>query len=320
MTSPPPTASLLHSSPRITMNEPITRRTFLRSSAAMAAVAAAPRVLIAGSRPDAMERIGLTTVTFRFRFEQTRPEGYAGTEGLIRLIDVPAYFADRFGVHNVELWSQHFESTERAYLADLKRAVAGARSRLINVQVDQPYNLASSDERERAESIALVKAWVDVAATLGAPSIRANTGNGAFETSVSSLREINAYAADRGILLLTENHGGISTDTDVLLRILNAIQDDNFRAVADFGNFPDGTDRFEALTRLIPHTHLVSAKTQVFDETGDHTSFDFEECVRTAERAGFGGVYSAEQWDPRRDPLDAEYIADWMIERIRSNL
>lgn len=302
------------------MNAPITRRTFLRSSAALVASTAAPHLLIARPRRDPMDRIGLTTVTFRFRFAATRPDDYAGTEGLLRLTDVPSYFADRFGVHNLEFWSQHFESRTPSYLQDLKKAIEQANSRLINVQVDQPYNLAASDEHERRESVALVKEWVDVARTLGAPSIRANAGTGTVEDAIQSLREVNDYAAQRGILLLTENHGGISTDPDVLLQILNAIPSDNFRSVVDFGNFPDGVDRYRALARLIPHAHLISAKTRVFDAEGRHTSFDFDRCVQTAEGAGFRGIYSGEQWDPSTDPLDAEYVADWMIEHIRANI
>ncbi len=302
------------------MSTPITRRTFLRSSAAFAAVVASPQILVARPRLDPMERIGLTTVTFRFRFAATRPDSYAGTEGLLRLTDIPAYFADRFGVHNVELWSQHFDSQDASYLQDLKKKVEQARSRIINIQVDQPYNLAAAEADERRTSVALVKTWVDVAHSLGAPSIRANTGNGTLENAVLSLREVNDYAASRGILLLTENHGGISTDLDVLLQILNAIPSDNFRAVADFGNFPDGTDRYRALARLLPHTHLISAKTLLFDAEGQHTSFDFDRCVQTAESAGFRGMYSGEQWDPSTDPLDAEHIAAWMIEHLRANL
>ncbi|HEX7070040.1 MAG TPA: sugar phosphate isomerase/epimerase family protein [Rhodothermales bacterium] len=297
-----------------------TRRDFLRTSAALAAVAFAPGTLVAPFRRDPMDRIALTTVTFRFRFAQTRPRNYAGTESRLTLTDIPAYFADRFGVHNVELWSQHFNSTEPEYLEEIRQAVAAAGSRVINVQVDQPYNLASSDAAERGESIALVKEWVDVAVALGAPSIRANVGNGTIGDSVASLKAINDYAAERGILLLTENHGGISTDLEVLLQILEAIPSDNFRAVADFGNFPDGTDRFTALARLIPHTHLISAKTLLFDENGNHISYDFDRCVRVAEESGFRGIYSAEQWDPSTDPMDAEAIADWMIAHIRENL
>ena len=130
---------------------PLSRRAFLKSSAAFAAVAGCAPGLAAsgGASADPMERIALTTVTFRFRFAQTRPAGYAGTESLLTLPEVPAYFRDRFGVRNVELWSQHLDSTEAGYLAEIRRAVERAGSRVVNLQMDQPYDLASADEGER---------------------------------------------------------------------------------------------------------------------------------------------------------------------------
>ena len=294
------------------------RRTFLRTAAA--AVVAPGFFVPHRRRQDALERVGLTTVTFRFRFAQTRPASYAGDEPLLTLLEVPEYFADRFGIHNVELWSQHFESRSPGYLGDLKGSIEAAGSRLINIQVDESYNLADADEAERGRSVALVKEWVDAAEQLGAGSIRANPGNGDVATAVRSLREINDYASPRGVPVLVENHGGISTSPEVLLTILDAIPSGNFGGLVDFGNFEEGAARFEALARLVPRAWLVSAKTQLFDARGNHTSFDFDRCVRTCEEAGFRGIYSAEQWDPSRDPRDFEAIADWMIEHISENI
>jgi sugar phosphate isomerase/epimerase len=299
---------------------PIDRRSFLRSSAAAAAPLTAPSALSAATRADPMRRIAMTTVVFRFRFPATRPDGYAGPESLLELRDVPAYFADRFRVHNLELWSLHFESTSTGYLRDLAEAVRRARSRVINLQVDQPYNLADPDETRRREGIERVKEWVGVARSLGAPSVRANIGNGEVETAIASLREINDFAATEGVRLLTENHGGISTDPDVFLAVLDAIPHPNFGGVADFGNFAPGIDRYQALQRIVPRSHLVSAKTQLFDETLRHVSFDFDRCIRISEAAGFRGIYSAEQWDPSREPRDFERIADFMIDRVKANL
>jgi sugar phosphate isomerase/epimerase len=297
-----------------------TRRDFLRAATAAAAVAATPSFLVAGPRTDPMQRIAMTTVVFRFRFPATRPADYTGTESLLTLAEVPEYFADRFGIHNLEFWSLHFDSQSPAYLRDLKRAVERSRSRIVNIQVDQPYNLAAADETERRRSIELVKEWVDVAERLEAGSIRANIGNGEVETSVRSLRELLAAAASRRVPLYVENHGGISTDPDVVLKVLDAIAEPGFGFIADFGNFAAGVDRYQALERLLPRADLISAKTQIFDESYAHTSFDFDRCIRIAERVGFRGIYSAEQWDPSREPRDFERIADYMIDRIRAGL
>lgn len=299
------------------MRKSQSRREFLRTAAA---AAVAPTLFVRGPWRDPMERIGLTTVTFRFRFAQTRPSGYAGSEPLLTLPQVPEFFADRFGVHNVELWSQHFEARSPAYLSDIRRALDRAGSRLINIQIDETYNLADANEEGRASSVELVKEWVEVARQLGAGSVRANAGNGDVAAAVRSLREVSDHAGPLGVPVLVENHGGISTNPEVLLTILDAIPGGHFGAVTDFGNFDPDTDRFAAMARLIPRSWLISAKTQQFDAAGNHVSYDFDRCVQTCEEAGYHGVYSAEQWDPSREPRDFEAIADYMIERIKANI
>src|SRR5688572_16744760 len=81
------------------------------------------------------ERIGMGTVIFRNRFEQTRPKGIAGTKNPLSLLSVPAYYRERFGVRNLEFWSNHFESLEKPYLRELRERVKAVGAELINVQV-----------------------------------------------------------------------------------------------------------------------------------------------------------------------------------------
>ena len=168
-----------------------------------------------------MKRIALGTVTFRARFAQTRIKNHPPVEEL-KLLDVPEYYADRFKVHNLEFWSLHFASTEPAYVAHLKERIKKAKSRLINVQIDQRYNLAEKNESRRQQSVALVKRWLDTAVALGAQSARANTGAGDINACIRSFKELTAYAKQKGILLLTENHGGLSSDPDKLVNPVEA--------------------------------------------------------------------------------------------------
>ena len=95
---------------------------FKRSGLAMAASMASPMLQRSGLAetrqqppPEKMKRIGCTTVCFRLRFPQTRPKNHAPTEPNLSLLDVPALFAGRLGVHNVELWSMHFAEHTPAY-------------------------------------------------------------------------------------------------------------------------------------------------------------------------------------------------------------
>jgi L-ribulose-5-phosphate 3-epimerase UlaE len=65
---------------------------------------------------------------------------------------------------------------------------------------------------------------------------------------------------------------------------------------------------------------VVSAKAVDFDVQGTHLSYDFDRCLRMCEDAGFKGIYLVEQWSRNGQPVDAEKIADWMLDRTRAFL
>jgi hypothetical protein len=110
------------------------RRTFLIRAGGMTLSIAAGSAAFATTVPP--DRVGMGTVTFRDRFEQTRPKGLAKIENPLTLLEVPAYYRQRFNVRNLEFWSHHFESLETAYLEQLRARVKAADAQLINVQVD----------------------------------------------------------------------------------------------------------------------------------------------------------------------------------------
>ena len=88
------------------------RRTFLiRGSGLMISVLA--ETSYAGPARPGVDRVGMGTVIFRSRFEQTRPKGAAAIASPLTLLDVPAYYRERFQVRNLEFWSHHFQSLER---------------------------------------------------------------------------------------------------------------------------------------------------------------------------------------------------------------
>lgn len=288
------------------------------SAGAFVSGIACPNVPAAQAK-DPMKRVGMSSVTFRARFKQTRIEKHPPISEL-KLVDVPGYFADRFKVHNVEFWSRHFESQSPAYLQELKKQVAKGKSILINVQIDEPYNLADPSEEGRQKSVSLFKAWIDSAVSLGSMSVRANTGSGSADSCIRSFKEIEKYARQKGILLLVENHGGLSSDPDALIQVAKAVGSENLEILPDYGNFAPEI-RYEGLKAILPYAkHLISAKTHQFDEKGQHTDFDFDRCMRMAQASGFPGYYSAEYYDGQGKPVDYERVTDWMIERIKANL
>ena len=168
------------------------RRSFLQhSSRALAAASFYPvaasvaeaAVAQAGGKPAipaaVLDRIGITTVCFRERFPATRSKGAAApAEGDLTLLTAPKMIADQLGLRNVEVWSAHFADTSVDYCRQVKGAAEAAGCRIIDVQVDGPDNLSDPDDTKRAASVTMLKQWMDRAAAVGSPRMRANTGGG----------------------------------------------------------------------------------------------------------------------------------------------
>jgi sugar phosphate isomerase/epimerase len=295
------------------------RRSFLVGSSGLL-VTACVGFSVSFAAANKTERLGMSTVTFRNRFKQTKPAAVA-LQNELTLLSVPAYYRERFGVRNLEFWSNHFESLDSTYLQELRASVKAAGAQLVNIQVDADYDLASTDEQERQRSLEVAREWIDAAAILGSRAIRINPGksNGSVEKSIASMKEVNQYCNSKGLPLLTENHFGLEMDPDIHLRIVKEAGPENIHTLPDFGNYPAET-MWQALEKILPHAYLVSAKAVEFNADMKHLSYDFDRCVRLAERSGFKGIYSVEQWSRENLQVDAEKVVDWMLARVRANI
>lgn len=295
------------------------RRKFLnKTTVAGSAFLISPSVIFSKAKADPMSRIGLTTVVFRNEFASTNPD--LGSS-VLTLQDIPEYFTERFGIHNVEYWSEHFESREQSYLKDLKKALAKENCTLINIQADTPgKDISNPEDGNSALAIQEIKEWIDAGKFLGAKMVRASFMHKSFEEGMKSMKILADYARSQGIILLAENHFDLLSIPENHLIVAEALNGEYFGLLADFGNYPDDVDRYEALKLIAPYTKLVSAKTHAFDGDYNHTSFDFDKCIRIMEEGGFRGIYSLEQWESGVLDYDFEKIVDWMIEHVKSNL
>lgn len=211
------------------------------------------------------KRLGCTTVCFRMRFPQTQPKNYSASVPALKLPEAPAFFAEKLGVHNIELWSRHFEDTSLKYCRKLRAAAKKVGSKVINIQLDEPgYNLSSNDPAQRSKSIEFVKRWMDRAAACGATSLRANTGGSAKEkldVSVTgdSFRQLAEYGEETGVKILIENHGGSSSNPDNIVVIIKAVNSTFCRMLPDFGNMPANfrQQRDEFLKKLYPYARSL---------------------------------------------------------------
>jgi sugar phosphate isomerase/epimerase len=306
------------------------RRTFLQHGSRV--LAAVPLYSLAKTAVQsipaaALNRIGITTVCFRERFPATRSRGAAAPPGGdLTLLTAPKFIADQLGLHNVEVWSAQFAEKSLDYCRQLKSAAAAVGSKIINIQVDGSENLSDPDAAKRAASIATIKEWMDRAAAVGAPRMRANTGGGPagawdVNRTADSFRQLAEYGKTIGVKILIENHTGYSADIDKVVQLAKAVNDANCRVISDWGNTPSTSpaDRLAGLSKLFPYLELVSAKELDFDDQNHHVSYDIVPLIKATEASGFRGIYSIEFYSDR-PPRDVVAAAKDMAQTIAANI
>jgi sugar phosphate isomerase/epimerase len=161
---------------------------------------------------------------------------------------------------------------------------------------------------------------MDAVSFLGSRCVRINPGsaNGSVDKSIESMKLVNQYAKSKNLILLSENHFGIEMNPDLHLRIVKEAGPGNY-TLPDFGNYPRAT-MYDSLEKILPHAYMISAKADAFNDTLEHTSYDFDRCVQMAEKAGFKGIYSVEQWNSKYMDVNFEKVADWLIDHVKANI
>lgn len=224
------------------------------------------------------------------------------------LLDFPKLVKDRFGVSAVELYGHFFASREPSYLAQVKQATADAGSRVVHISVDGHGDLGSADEAERKEAVQKHLPWFAIAKAVGSPSFRANTGGKAgvnedtIAACIRSFKDLAAEGERRGVSVLIENHGGISGDPDLIVRIIREVGSPRIGTCPDFGNTPD-ENRYEFLEAIMPYAKILHAKFREFDENGEDTKVDAKRCLDIARAAWFDGFCSIE-FEGKEDQMD----------------
>jgi len=127
------------------------------------------------------------------------------------LMDLGQLYADRWGVHNVEMQHTHFPSTEDAWLRDFKARLAKTKSQVSNINLEfGDMNISQTNPILRLQAIDLTKRWIDIAALLGSPRLMVNQGPLVPETktiAIAALKAMGDYGRTKGIKVGIENRG-----------------------------------------------------------------------------------------------------------------
>lgn len=226
-----------------------------------------------------------------------------------------------YGVSGLEVLYEHFvrnEATGRGRLHELRQhaAIRG----ITPVTVAASHNPVQPDPVRREEELGKLKQAIDMAQAFGAPFVRALGGrwhttssfaemlehggeeppaegyteDQGYEWAIDQLKQGAAYAAERGVTLVLENHWGLTGTADGCVRIHDGVDSPWLKYVLDLGNFFHRPDQYAEMARFFDDLAVVHAKVYLGGGMLVEPEIDYERIAGMLADLGYTGYLSIE--------------------------
>lgn len=247
--------------------------------------------------------------------------------GKMTNMDFPKVVKEQVGVDAVEYVNQFFPDKARdtAYLTELKNRCSDLGVESVLIMCDGEGNLGDPDAAKRTKAVENHYQWVDAAKFLGCHSIRVNaysegTPEEQAKLAADGLARLGQYAEPKGINVIVENHGGLSSHGDWLVGVIKATGQKNCGTLPDFGNFYE-YDRYQGVEEMMPYAKGVSAKSHAFDADGNEKDIDYLRMMKIVLAAGYHGRVGIEwEGDDPADELQGVLLTKKLLDRVRTEL
>ena len=224
--------------------------------------------------------------------------------------------AARVGFEGVEILHRQMTDESPAFVNKLKQAAFRHGLALPMLSIHQDF--ISDKPEERKKDIAHTIRCIELASRLGIPCIRLNSGRwntipsfddlmkvkgneppikgytdeDAFRWCIEGIQACLPAAEKNGVLLALENHWGLTTKTENLLRIYKSVNSPWLGINMDTGNF--AVDPYPEIAKLAPHAAIVQAKTYYGGGEWYTLDLDYKRIAGILRKAGFQGWVSLE--------------------------
>jgi sugar phosphate isomerase/epimerase len=228
--------------------------------------------------------------------------GVSGVDILHRQMDLP---------ERAPLTPQH-----RSYLQKLKRHAFRHGVSFVCLSIHQDFVDPSAEFR--AKEVEHTLKCIEIAAALGIPCIRLNSGrwntipvftdlmkargeepvlpghteDEGFKWCQDAIEQCLPKAEECGVVLALENHWGLTRTPAGLLRLVDAIKSPWLGALMDTGNFLE--EPYEKLAAIAPRTVFVQAKTYFGGGEWYTLDLDYKRVAQILADANYSGYVSLE--------------------------
>ena len=213
------------------------------------------------------------------------------------LMDLPQYYIDTYGVHNVEFQHSHLAQGQNdpdpAFMKEIRAKLDALKSTATQINIETG-NLGGMDAAASKAWVESTKKWTDAALILGVKRLMLNQGMLNADTKASVIatwKEAVAYAKPKDIMISAETRGGGGAANSIpAWKLLEeVIEASGGHSNIDIGGA--GAPNQEALNEAIKGMYPTSSGNMHIKSS---PNWDIGAAVRYTESLGYTGRYSIE--------------------------
>lgn len=193
-------------------------------------------------------------------------------------------------------------------------------------------DFTAADQGVRAEGVARIKTWIEVAAKLGAPVIRAFADSQApFKNwqaaahnarredvevwLADSLRECAEHGKKFGVIVVVQNHGDFISTGEQHLSLLKRVDHEYCAAMVDTGKY-NTPDPYVDIALVAPYAVTWQIK-ELMGTPADSPRVDMKKLVTIIRQSGYRGYLPIETLSSGRKDYNTYTAATEMLVQLR---
>ena len=224
--------------------------------------------------------------------------------------------AASLGLEGIDVLHRQMESEDNAYLQKLKKHAFVNGIAMTCLSIHQGF--VTPDKEELKKHVDHTNNCIELAYKMGIPCLRLNTGrwntiksfddlmkNRGIEPILPGYTEDDGYkwcvdgiqqclkkAEECGVLLALENHWGLGSTPEGMIRIQDTVNSPWLGLLMDTGNFLE--DPYDKLRMIAPRASFVQAKTYYGGGEWYSLELDYDRIVKILKDVNYHGYISIE--------------------------